>query len=66
MDIVKRDDEDWWWGDFLDNEIGPEDVNQFQLLKTWVKSSDPARAFPIEERLAGLRAKIMVTISDES
>lgn len=66
MDIVKRDEEDWWWSDFLENEIGPEDVNQFQLLKTWVKSSDPAKAFDIEGR--SLREKIMNAIkaSDKS
>ncbi len=66
MDKVKTDEDDWWWSDFLENELGPDDVNQYQLLKTWVKESDPAKAFPIEERLSSLSLRVMKAISDES
>lgn len=73
---------EWWWIDYLENELEPvlerdlglllevseedrDSFENFRLLKQWVRESDPAGDWPIEERCARMRSRVMAAIEAE-
>ena len=71
---------DWWWIDYLENEMDQalekdlelllecsqedrDSFEHFRLLTEWLRDSDPAKEFPIEEKLHPMRKRVMSMIS---
>lgn len=81
MDVISSEEE-WWWIDFLENELDPmldkdlqtllehsgEDARTFEsfrLLKQWLSESDPVKDWPVEDRLARMRSRVMSVVERE-
>ena len=76
-------DTQWWWIDYLEDEMDPgldsdlqlllqhsqedrDSFEQFRLLREWLRDSDPVTDWPLGERIARVRKRVMAAIADES
>ncbi len=81
MDVMSSEEE-WWWIDFLENELDPmldkdlqlllehsgedrQTFESFRLLKQWLSESDPIKDWPVEDRLARMRSRVMNVVERE-
>lgn len=73
---------DWWWIEYLENEMDPviekdlelllqhseEDRVSFEhirLLREWLRSCDPVKDWPLEDRMGRVRRKVMREIEKD-